>query len=39
MTRPSRKLESNKNGKIWYQAVRLNEQWMCRLEVAATALS
>jgi len=24
--------------KIWYQAVRLNEQWMCRLEVAATAL-
>lgn len=25
--------------KIWYQAVRLNESWMCRLEVAATALS
>jgi N4-gp56 family major capsid protein len=25
--------------KIWYQAVRLNEQWMCRIEVAATALS
>ena len=25
--------------KIWYQAVRLNELWMVRLEVAATALS
>jgi N4-gp56 family major capsid protein len=25
--------------KIWYQAIRLNEQWMVRLEVAATALS
>lgn len=25
--------------KIWYQAVRLNELWMARLEVAATALS
>lgn len=25
--------------KIWYQAVRLNEQWMVRLEVAATAFS
>lgn len=25
--------------KMWYQAIRLNEQWMVRLEVAATALS
>lgn len=25
--------------KFWYQAVRLNESWMVRLEVAATALS
>lgn len=25
--------------KIWYQAVRLNENWMVRLECAATALS
>lgn len=25
--------------KIWYQALRLNELWMARLEVAATALS
>jgi N4-gp56 family major capsid protein len=25
--------------KIWYQAVRLNELWMVRLEVAATSLS
>lgn len=25
--------------KIWYQAVRLNELWMTRLEVAVTALS
>jgi N4-gp56 family major capsid protein len=25
--------------KMWYQAVRLNEQWMVRLEVAATQLS
>lgn len=25
--------------KIWYQCVRLNEQWMTRLEVAVTALS
>lgn len=25
--------------KIWFQAIRLNEQWMSRVEVAATALS
>lgn len=25
--------------KMWYQAVRLNEQWMIRIESAATALS
>lgn len=25
--------------KMWYQAVRLNEQWMVRLEVAATQVS
>lgn len=25
--------------KMWYQAVRLNEQWMVRLEVGATAVS
>lgn len=25
--------------KMWFQAVRLNEQWMARIEVAATALS